>query len=84
MSHKRMAMPIGIVFLGMLSLGCERKSADPAAIKQEIHQFCREQDSEDVAKTLTGIYSRGLCHSGVLNGNGINCFRVLFTNVGCL
>ena len=82
MSHKRMTMLISIVCLGALSLGCERKPADPAAIKQEVHQFCREEDDEKVAKKISGIHARGLRYDGILNGNGINCSRVLFSNVG--
>ena len=51
-----------------------------ALLKAEVVTFCREDADADVKTLVDALQKKGLTYKGVLNANGLNCNRVLFTN----
>lgn len=76
-----------IVGLVMACMGCEKKQPQEVTVTEVkktplimVVTFCRETPDEEVLVEVAALHAKGLTYKGVLNANGINCNRVLFTN----
>lgn len=70
---------IGLV---LACAACEKKPAEVPVPKflSEVATFCREPDDVTVKAVVDDMQKKGMVYRGVLNANGINCNRVLFSN----
>ncbi len=58
----------------------ENKPESDEPFLAEVHVICRSDPDGSVQATVNALYAKGLTYKGVLNGSGIDCNRVLFTN----